>query len=84
MTDGVQIFAVPAAGPVIDVIEHLERLLFEAREGRVRSLVAIYDTGPGVENLVCGQFDKFVMLGMVHRLAHRMQIEMDDDREGPL
>lgn len=80
----VQIFAVPSAGPVIEVIEKLERLLDEAREGRVRSFLAIYDTGPAVEHVISGAFDRFSMLGMAHRLAHRLQIEMDEDREGPL
>ncbi len=84
MSEGVQIFAIPAAGPVVEVIEHLERLLDEAREGRVRSILAIYDTGPGIETVISGAFDRFSMLGMSYRLAHRLQTEMDEDREGPL
>ena len=80
----VQIFAVPSAGPVVEVIAQLERLLAEAREGRVRSIIAIYDVGPAVEHAISGTFDRFSMLGMAHRLAHRLQIDMDENREGSL
>lgn len=76
-----QIFALPSAGPDMDVVAELERLLDEAREGRIRALVSIYDTGAHVDQVWAGRFDRFQMLGMLARLTHRIQVGMDDQAE---
>ena len=72
-----QLFAVPSAGPDMEVVAELERLLDEAREGRIRALVAFYDAGPHVSQTIVGKYDNFEKKKKVHRLAHRMQVNMD-------
>ena len=76
-----QIFAIPSAGPDESVVAELGRLLDEARKGRIRAIVAVYDTGPEIDQVWCGRFDRFQMLGMLSRLAHRIQLNMDDASE---
>lgn len=81
MSEGPVLFAVPKAGPDLEVVSELERLLDGAREGRIRSVIVIFDAGSTVDHVCVGTFDKFVMMGMVTRLSHLLQIRADEATE---
>jgi hypothetical protein len=66
------------AAPVESVVEELEKFLELAKSGRVRHVTAIFSMSDGSSvSLNVGEKDEMAILGHVTRMAHRMNVVLD-------
>lgn len=63
--------------PDPEVIEGLRELLRLAESGEVKAVIYVADMGPVVDCQQLGRIDRFVVLGNLARLVHRINLAID-------